>query len=180
MTSPGIFERGAVFLEWNGSSFNQVPSPPNASTDSSYFGHFLMLPTGQIMFTDVSNDIELFNSAGSNYTGWDPELLKVSPRVVTRGHSCTLTGSKFNGASQNNSYGDDFQDATNYPLVRLTNVISGHVFYARTHDHSTMAVGYIGPSSTRADIPVEIETGLTNVQVVVNGIASQNYVVTIR
>ena len=32
------------------------------------------------------------------------------------------------------------QAATNYPLVRITNIINGHVQYTRTHDHSTMAV----------------------------------------
>ena len=31
-----------------------------------------MLPTGQILFTDFSNDVELFTSAGSQYTGWTP------------------------------------------------------------------------------------------------------------
>jgi hypothetical protein len=212
MTSPGIFQAGAVFLEWNGSSFNQVPGPPRATDDSSDLGQLLMLPTGQIMFTDRSNDVELFNSAGSNYAGWNPEVrisrvpfycceeeldfqvaaverlsslpelcqMRPPARVFTRGRTYTLEGFKFNGASQNNAYGDDFQDATNYPLVRLTNVSSGHVFYARTHDHSTMAVGYTGATSTRVDIPANMETGVTKIQVVVNGIASRNYTIAIR
>ena len=62
-------------FEWNGSSLTDAPNPPNGSGDSSYYGHLLMLPTGQIMFTDFSNDVELFNSAGSPYTGWNPTLL---------------------------------------------------------------------------------------------------------
>ncbi|MGA3318431.1 MAG: hypothetical protein ABSC64_18585 [Candidatus Korobacteraceae bacterium] len=179
MTSPGIFQRGAVFLEWDGSTFHQILGPPRAPDDSSDLGQFLMLPTGQIMFTDRSNDVELLNSAGCTYTGWNPEV-RISHAVFTRGNTYTLNGSKFNGASQNNAYGDDFQDATNYPLVRLTNVSSGHVFYARTHNHSTMAVGYTGPTSTLVDIPANMETGVTNMQVVVNGIASRNYTVAIR
>jgi hypothetical protein len=211
MTSPGIFQGPPVFLEWNGSSFNPVPGPLSAANDSSDLGQFLMLPTGQIMFTDRSNDVELFNSAGSDYTGWNPEvqisrlpfccreeeldsqveavgrlssprdLCQMRPATVfTRGRTYTLEGFKFNGASQNNAYGDDFQDPTNYPLVRLTNVSSGHVFYARTHDHSTMAVGYTGATSTRVDIPANMETGVTKMQVVVNGIASQKYTIAIR
>ena len=36
--------------------------------------------------------------------------------------------------------GDELNAATNYPLVRITNMASGHVAYARTHDHSTMGV----------------------------------------
>jgi hypothetical protein len=33
------------------------------------------------------------------------------------------------------TYGDDPQAAANYPLVRITNNRTGHVFYSRTHDH---------------------------------------------
>ena len=69
MTSPGIFQKGAVFLEWDGSKLNQIPAPPNGPTDSSVSGHMLMLPTGQILFTDFSPDVELFTSTGSPYPG---------------------------------------------------------------------------------------------------------------
>ena len=133
MTSPGLQQSGAVFLEWNGSTLDRVTGPPNATNDTSSQGHMLMLPTGQILFTDMSNDIELFNSTGSEYTGWNPFVLLTNV-VFSRGHTAVLNGFRFNGASQNNAYGDDFQDATNYPLVRFIGS-SGQVYYARTHDH---------------------------------------------
>ena len=179
MTSPGIFQSGSVFYEWDGSSLSAISGPPNGPGDTSYYGHLLMLPTGQILFTDFSNDVELFNSTGSTYGGWQPSVL-LSHTTFTRGQSFVLNGFKFNGASQNNAYGDDFQDATNYPIVRFTNVNSGHVFYARTHDHSAMPVGYSGPTYTHVDIPATMETGATHLQVVVNGIASQNYLIGIN
>jgi uncharacterized protein (TIGR03437 family) len=139
----------------------------------------MMLPSGQIMFTDFSNDVELYTPSGANYTGWQPTIV-LNSAVLNRGQTIVLFGSKFNGVSQNNAYGDDYQDATNYPLVRFTNVASGHVVYGRTHDHSTMAVGYTGPTYTHLDIPANLETGATHVQVVVNGIASQNYTIGIN
>ncbi len=179
MTGPLVFGTGAVFFEWDGTNLNQVSGPPNGSSDASYYGHLMMLPSGQIMFTDFSNDVELFNSTGSNYTGWTPTAL-LSNIVFSRGTTTLLNGTKFNGVSQNNAYGDDFQDATNYPIVRFTNIASGHVFYGRTHDHSTMAVGYGGPTYTHLDIPSNMETGATNMQIVVNGIASANYQIGIR
>ena len=77
--------------------------------------------------------------------------------------------------SQANSYGDDAQAATNYPIVRITNKSTGHVFYCRTHDHNTMAVGYNGPTYTHLDIPSNMESGASYLEVVVNGIASQKY-----
>ncbi|MGA7462003.1 MAG: hypothetical protein WBW69_17365 [Candidatus Korobacteraceae bacterium] len=177
--SPGFGGPGGQMFEWNGSTLNEIPNPPNGPSDSSYYGHFLMLPNGQVMFTDFSNDVELLTSAGSQYTGWAPTLLL--PNItMTHGKTVLLNGTNFNGASQNNAYGDDFQDASNYPIVRFTNVSTGHVFFGKTHDHNTMAVGYHGPSFTHVDIPSDIETGQTHLQVIVNGIASQNYTVVIN
>jgi hypothetical protein len=70
-------------------------------------------------------------------------------------------------------YGDDDQTATNYPLVRITNKASGRVFYARTHDHSTMAVATGDREvSTHFDVPRDIEWGEAELVVVANGIAS--------
>ncbi|MGC2111156.1 MAG: hypothetical protein WA655_16690 [Candidatus Korobacteraceae bacterium] len=178
MTSPGIFNPGSVFFEWDGSHLNQITGPPNGPGDVSYYGHLLMLPTGQVLFTDFSNDVELFNSTGSTYSGWTPSVL-LSAATLQHGTTVLLNGFKFNGASQDGAYGDDFQDATNYPLVRFTSTTSGQVYYARTHDHSTMAVGYSGPTFTHVDIP-NIPTGSYNLQVVVNGIPSQNYPIGIR
>jgi hypothetical protein len=178
MANQGLFRSPSTFLEWDG-QLTQIPGPPNDSIDPSYKGHLLMLPTGQIMFTDYSTDVEIFSSFGSNYTGWTPSVL-LGTSVLTRGSSILLSGFKFNGASQNNAYGDDFQDATNYPIVRFTNVATGHVFYGRTHDHSTMAVGYTGPTYTHLDIPLNMETGATHLQVVVNGNPSENYLIGIH
>jgi hypothetical protein len=179
MTSPGIFGYGAVFFEWDGSKLNQVQGPPAAPSDSSYFGHLLVLPTGQIMFTDFSNDVELYNPSGSPYLGLAPSALLASV-ALSRGSSLVLFGNRFNGASQAGAYGDDFQDATNYPLVRITNKNTGHVFYCRTHDHNTMAVGYPGPTYTHLDIPANMETGASNLEVVTNGIPSQKYPIVIE
>ncbi len=179
MTSPGVRGApGAVFFEWNGSTLNQITGPPNGPNDASYQGHLLMLPNGQILFTDLSNDVELFTSTGSQYTGWTPTLF-LTTSSMQRGTTVRIAGYKLNGVSQNNAYGANFQDATNYPLMRFTNS-SGQVYYARTHNHSTMAVGYAGPAYTHVDIPSAIPAGIYNLQVVVNGIASQNYMIGLR
>ncbi len=179
--SPGVYNTGGQMFEWNGSTLTEVANPPNGPGDSSYYGHMLMLPNGQIMFTDFSNDIELWTSAGSQYPGWVPTaVFTTAVPSFQPGQTYRINGFKFNGVSQNNAYGDDFQDATNYPLIRFTNVASGQVVYGHTHGHSTMAVGYHGPAYTYVDIPSNIETGTTHLQIVVNGIASQNYTVLIQ
>ncbi len=179
MTSPGIFNNGSVFFEWDGTKLNQVSGVPNSSQDSSWYGHMLILPTGQILFTDYSNDVEIYTSPGSPYPGLAPSAL-LTQVVFARGSSFVLFGNKFNGASQGAAYGDDYQAATNYPIVRITNKSTGHVFYCRTHGHSTMAVGYPGPTYTHLDIPANMETGASYLEVVANGIASQKYPIAIQ
>ena len=181
MTSPLIFQNGAVFFEWDGTNLNQVPGIPNSASDTSYVGNMLVLPTGQVMLTDFSNDVEIYTSTGTPNPNWAPSaVLSISSPILSRGSTIMLSGRKFNGYSQAVAYGDDEQAATNYPIVRLTNASTGHVFYCRTHDHSTMAVGYQGPAYTHVDIPANMETGQTYLEVVANGIASPRYNIGVR
>jgi hypothetical protein len=170
MTSPGVFNTGAVYFEWNGRKLTQVPGPPNAPYESSFYGNMLVLPTGQILLTDLYNDIELYTpSPGSAEIEVEIER---APSVVRRGGSYRISGTGFNGVSQGASYGDDAQGATNFPLVRITNKATGHVSYARTHDHSSMAVASKKLVSTVFDVSAATETGPSSAVVVVNGIAS--------
>lgn len=177
--SPGFNLPGTKFFEWNGTNLIPVPATPNSPGNPSWVGRMLLLPTGQVLYTDGSADVEIYNATGTADPSWAPTVL-LNAATLVRGSSILLTGHKFNGLSSANSYGDDAQSATNYPLVRFTNVATGHVFYGKTHDHNTMAVGYSGPSYTHLDIPANMETGATHMQVVVNGIASQNYTIGIR
>jgi len=180
MTSPGVFNTGVRFFEWNGTAFKQVASTPLAPVDSSYFGRMLVLPSGQILLTDGSTDVELYNPTGSANPAWAPTISKVAT-TLTHGKSYLLTGTQLNGLSQGAAYGDDAQAATNYPLVRITNTASSHVFYARTHNHSSMGVA-TGAAlvTTHFDVPAGIELGASKLQVVANGIASTAVAVTIN
>jgi hypothetical protein len=92
-----------------------------------------------------------------------------------------ISGTQFNGLSQAAAFGDEFQTATNYPLVRITNSSTGHVFYAKTHDHSTMAVATGSKIvSTNFDVPTGIETGASTLVVVANGIPSAAVNITVN
>ncbi len=179
MTSPGIFDTGAVFFEWDGTNLNQVRAPPNGPSDSSYYGHMLVLPTGQILFTDFSNDVELYTSTGSPYLGLrPPRCWPRSPSLA--GRRITLFGNKFNGASQANAYGDDFQDATNYPLVRITNKSHG-ASYLLPHprpqyDGSWVSGTHLHPCGHTRQHAYRRK----HLEVVANGIASQKYPIVIE
>ena len=180
LASPHEFLTGASFFEWNGTTLTQISGPTNIASDSSFYGHLLNLPTGQILFTDYSTTVELFNPAGTYMTAWQPTITS-SPSVVTHGHTnYSISGLRFAGMSQGAAYGDDYQSATNYALVRLTNVATHHVFYAKTHGQSSYQVQSASTQSTLFDVPATIELGSTTLEVVVNGIPSVKKTITVN
>lgn len=102
------------------------------------------------------------------------------PQTIKRGGSYVVKGLNFNGFSQGAAYGDDAQAATNYPLVQITQRASGQVSYARTHDHSTMALASTALEWTNFDVTYKVPTGLSDLRVVCNGIASPPVTVNIE
>jgi hypothetical protein len=180
MTSPGVFGTGAVFFEWNGKKLTKIAGPPNGPSDSSFYGHFLVLPSGQLLFSDFSTDVEVFTSKGTFKNAWKPTITSV-PATLTHGKTYVVKGTQLNGLTQGGAYGDDFQDATNFPLVRITNTATSHVFFAKTHSFSSMGV-QTGSKVVSAsfDVPSGIETGASSLQVVTNGIPSAPSSVTVN
>jgi hypothetical protein len=179
MTSPGVYQLGVQFYEWNGSTFTAVPNTPNSPSDSSFYGNMLELPTGQILLTDFSSDIELYTPSGGPQASWAPTITHVS-KTVTHGKTSKIEGTQFNGFSGGAAYGDDAQANSNYPLVRITNDATEHVFYCLTDKPSTMGVatGSLVVTATYT-IPEDIETGASQIEVVVNGIASAPVSITV-
>jgi hypothetical protein len=116
-----------------------------------------------------------------------PHLTWVAPYNFTfwTGSSYVALGRQFNGLSQGAAYGDDVQAATNYPLVRIVNATTGHVFYARTFGHSAMGIGPEDDESNSVyafanfTVPAksEIEAGYSYLYIVVNGIASEPFLI---
>lgn len=180
MASPSYGAPPSTFFEWDGQKLYTVPGTPNAPYDGSFYGNMLVLPTGQILLTDFSDDIELYTPQGGGpQPQWGPVLTSY-PSSVQPGGSYTISGIRFNGMSQGAAYGDDVQAATNYPIVRITNMRTGHVFYSRTHDHSSMAVASNDVVSTTFDVPASQEAGFSKIEVVANGIPSHPNFLTVQ
>ena len=162
----------SYFFEFDGTRLNPVDGPPEASVEIPFESRMLVLPTGQIFFVGATPDIEIYTPSGTYNPDWAPRIQK-HPASVSPGGSYIVEGHYFNGFSQGAAYGDDAQSATNYPLVRITNLSTGHVFYSRTHDHSSMAVAFGGLVSTHFDVPAAQERGPSSLVVVANGIPSE-------
>ena len=167
----GIYGSPSRFFVWNGSNLTDVTAGnTDAPNIPSYFGNMLMLPSGEILWMDFG-DAWVYQHGGRPQPEWLPQITSV-PTSIARGKTYSVTGYNFNGFSQGAAYGDDTQAATNYPLVQITNRVTGKVYYARTHDHSTMGIAYTTTASTHFDVPASIETGLSDLVVICNGISS--------
>jgi hypothetical protein len=183
MASPGVFQGVITIFIFNGSTFTQAPDTESSRSHQSWEIRTLLLPTGEVMYLVAdgrTKDVELATTTGRPDPAWAPRIRSVRS-TLTRGNTYRVSGTQFNGLSCGSDYGDDALSATNYPLVRITNEATHHVFYAPTHDHSTMAIA-TGDAivSTMFDLPLDAETGPSRITVVANGIASKARRVTIQ
>jgi hypothetical protein len=165
-------QQPADFYEFNGTTLTQVPASPWAG-HQMFTGRMLVLPTGQILYTAQNQYPSIYTASGTYKSAWQPTVTSVASTLTVGSFNNVITGTQFNGLSQGAMFGDDAQMATNYPLVRITNSSTGHVFYAKTHNHSTMGVATGSATvSTEFDVPSTIEVGASTLVVVANGIPS--------
>jgi Divergent InlB B-repeat domain len=179
--SPGFGLTPTHFFEFtSANAINQVADDVfNASSAGAYYYNFLVLPNGQILATDFSPNVEIYTPAGSPTPSWAPVITSVPSCLAPGGGSYVLNGTQLNGLTQGAAYGDDVQGATNYPLVRIVNNSSGHVFYARTSGHSTMSIAPGQAGSTNFAVAAGTETGASMLYAVANGISSAGTAVTV-
>jgi hypothetical protein len=167
------------FFDFDGTNLNSAAAPPNAANDATGRMSLLLLPNGQVMFTDFTNNVQIYTSPGTYNPSWAPTIGSV-PAILSLGSTYPITGTQFNGLSQGSAYRDESQNSTNYPLLRIVNNSSNHVYYARTHGHSSMGVATGSqPVSTYFDVPNTVELGLSTLVIVANGIPSAPVPVTI-
>ena len=188
--SGDFFSQGVSFLELDpSSSATTIPNldvqPTGFPTSSfTYQCWFILLPTGQLLVSTQNSTLFLYTpdaTTNAPNSAWKPANISV-PTAMVQGHSYTLEGTQLNGLTQACAYGDDGAMATNYPIVRLTNPATHAVVYLRSYNFSTMgiATGTSVPADLQScaiDIPSNLPVGNWDLQVIANGIASDNVLV---
>jgi hypothetical protein len=168
------------FVFTPGNTITQVADDAYAAEIAPFYGFMLVLPTGQILFNGRVGNLEVYNDPNPPNPAWAPVIGSVATTLST-GATYQLSGQQLGGLSQGAAYGDDYQSNTNYPLVKIVNAASGHVFYARTSGFSSMSVAPGNVSSLSFTVPPSyaIEAGPSSLYVIGDGIASQPAGVTI-
>lgn len=147
------------------------PAIPDArlNTTPVYPKRMLVLPTGQMLFSDASSQIWVYTPDGAPNPALRPVI---NSAAYTGGGNFTLTGKQLNGQSAGAAYGDDDQMDSNYPIVRMTNS-SGNVFYARTTNWSNTGVaGGSAPETVNFTLNPALTPGMYTVVVSGSGISS--------
>ena len=129
----------------------------------------MTLPDGSVLMSNLSTLWQFTPTAGVGDSSWAPTITSITAN--TDG-TWTLTGTQLNGFSSGGAMGDDFQMATNYPIVQLT--LGTNKYYARTTNWSLTGVQ---TGSTPETVIVTLPAGLAantsyNLSVIANGIPS--------
>ncbi len=176
-----LYNAPTHFFVYNAGSntLTQIPDVPNAPNDTSFATRMLALPNGQVLFNDGTTDMEVYTAGGTPQGSWRPSITSLSSTTLAPGSTYSLSGKQLAGLDPGATYGDDVQDNTNFPLVRITNSKTGVVTYARTSNWTSVSVAPGTRSSTRFALPPGTPAGKSTLVVVANGIASAPVTVTI-
>ena len=138
----------------------------------------LPLPTGQVMVAK-GNEVVFYSGSGSPDTSWLPIVDSISSSTVNPNTTYHISGKQLSGLTQGVQFGDEYENSTNYPLVRIVNNASHHVIYATTSNFSNTSIAPMVPSTFNFTIGSAVEDGPSKLYVIANGIASLPVDVTI-
>jgi hypothetical protein len=163
------------FFEFDTSNtIAQVADPTDAASFTSYQWNFLVLPSGQIMAVQTDGpNVWYYTPSGGPCSGCAPAISSLSSTTLSPGQTYQISGTQLNGLSEGANYGDDVQGASNYPIITITNNATGHVFFTRTGGFSNRSIAPNASSTAFFYVPAAIETGISSLVVIANGIASQ-------
>ena len=143
------------------------------SSINSYGTSMLVLPNGQVMLNNYTQQPVLYTLSGTSASSWRPQITGF---VANGNGSFTLTGTQLNGLDEGAAYGDDEQMASNYPIVQVTDTKTGQVYYATTSNWSSnwVATGAT-PETVTVTLPTALGSDPFTVTAIANGIASTTF-----
>src|SRR4029079_6270029 len=150
------------------STLSRRSTHPASAPGHTWQCAFLLLPNGHVLMSGEQNRINEYVPDAAELTAqasWRPTLT-AAPTALIAGHAYQIAGTQLNGLTHANGYGDDRQNATNFPLARLTNA-AGDVRYLRTSQFSTMGIATGAAVVTAVmEVPSNIPAGAQTPEVV--------------
>ncbi len=177
----GVFSSPTQLFDFNPSAGTMTPIAAPAgslfASEPAFLSRMLVLPTGQLLLSDSSNQLYVYTPSESAPEWLRPAIFDVD---YTGDGVFKLTGTRLNGQSAGASYGDDDQMDENYPIVRLENPVTGNVYYCRTTNWNSVRVGGNRPETVDFTLNPAVTPGRYELTVVGAGIASRAVGIRIR
>lgn len=177
----GVFSSPTQLFEFNpdAGAMTPIAAPAGSllASEPAFLTRMLVLPTGQLLLSDSSNQLYVYTPGGSVPEPLRPAIFDVD---YTGDGVFKLTGTRLNGQSAGASYGDDDQMDENYPIVRLENPATGNVYYCRTANWDSVRVGSNRPETVDFTLNPAVTPGRYELTVVGAGIASRPFRIRIR
>jgi len=169
-----------IFFEYDPASntMTQAPTPANNGMfpypqfPGLYWSRMMLLPSGQVLFSASSKNVQCYTPDGGPEEAWRPTISAVIPHGLPAPDYYILKGTQLNGLSQANMYGDDCATATSYPIVRLRNTLTSKIYYCRTYNFSTMGIATGASLQSARFVTPNIPYGEYDLCVIANGISS--------
>src|SRR5260370_9025522 len=86
------------FFEFDGASLNSVPNPPN-NGGPPYVGRMLLIPSGQVLFANGSNQMFAYTPSDGPDPACAPHVTS-RPHTIEETHSSTLSARQLNSCPQ--------------------------------------------------------------------------------
>ena len=179
----GHSEPPAEYIEYDYRTNSWIPVPedllnlPSVSAPNNTF--FLPLPNGQTLVGE-GGGFEIFTSTGTPDPSWLPVVSSVSSSTLSPSTKYSLSGQQLAGLTQGQQWGDEWEAATNYPLVRIVNNTTGQSVYGFSNNFSSTSIAPMTPSTFDFTLPSNVQDGPSKLYVIASGIASQPVPVTIK
>jgi len=154
--------------------FPALPDP-NLNNIPAYVTRMLMLPTGELLFSDSSSQLWVYTPDGVASPGLRPAITG----ITRNGSGFILSGTQITGQSSGASYGDDVESDEDYPIIRLVSP-GGNVYYARTTNWNPIGVGTGStPQTVNFTISPAVPLGIYSLIVSAAGISSDSVAFTV-
>ena len=175
-TSAVEFAMPAYFYEFDylTNTYTQINAPAGGLSVNAWSQQcdLLDLPDGTVLFglnqDATSAQYYIYTPVGAPLAAGKPVINNITSLSCT---TYKITGHGFNGISEGSEFGDENENDSNYPLIRLT--AAGKVYYARSYNwNSTGVQRGLAPDTAYFSLSAPIPNGVYSLVVVANGIAS--------
>ena len=159
--------------DWVTNTWIRVPDSPYAPASSTLANEaqLLVLPTGELLAITYQG-LAIYSGTGGPSASWAPTITDLPVREFHPGAQYTLTGTQLGGLTQGSFWGDESQNATNYGLVQIENIATGHKYYARAFNYTSTSIAPAAASTLSFELNGTVENGPSRLRVIANGIAS--------